>query len=107
MWGIMTSDGPDFSADVRRADRPTQQFAGVVTISMFSTLRRELVREVIVKGQLVPAGPGTPEKAICPACGGAVRKRKRCAMGGQVTYFYRHERGTGEECPLRYHPCTR
>jgi hypothetical protein len=65
------------------------------------------VREAIVEGQLVPAGPDAPEEAICPACGGAVRKRKRRTMDGQVAYFYRHERGTGEKCPLRYHPCRR
>jgi uncharacterized protein with PIN domain len=55
----------------------------------------------------VSASPDAPEEAVCPACGGAVRKRKRRTMGAQVTYFYRHERGTGKECPLRYHPCKR
>jgi uncharacterized protein with PIN domain len=65
------------------------------------------MRGAIVEGQLVPAGSDAPEEAVCPACGGAVRKRKRRTMDGQVTYFYRHERETGEECPLRYHPCRR
>jgi hypothetical protein len=65
------------------------------------------VREAIAEGQPVRASADSPEEAICPACGGAVRKRKRRAMGGWVTYFYRHERGTGEKCPLRYHPCRR
>jgi len=65
------------------------------------------VREAIVEGRLVPASPDAPEKAACPACGGAVKKRKRRTMGGQVTYFYRHERKVGGECPLRYHPCRR
>jgi hypothetical protein len=49
------------------------------------------LREVIVEGRFVPAGPDSPEEATYPACGGAVRKRKRRAMGKQVTYFYRHE----------------
>ena len=52
------------------------------------------MREAIAEGQLVPAGPDAPEEAVCPACGGAVRKRKRRTMDGQVTYFYRHERET-------------
>ncbi len=58
--------------------------------------------EAKVGGQLVQAGPDSPEKALCPACGGAVSKRKRCRMDGSVTYFYRHARGVGEGCPLRY-----
>jgi len=65
------------------------------------------VREAIVEGQLVSAAPDAPKEAACPACGGAVTKRKRHATDGQVTYFYRHKRGVGEECPLRYHPCQR
>lgn len=65
------------------------------------------MREAVVEGQPVPADPDAPEKAVCPACGGAVRKRKRRTMDGQVTYFYRHERKAGKKCPLRYHPCRR
>jgi hypothetical protein len=57
--------------------------------------------------QLVLAGPDAPKETVCPACGGAVRKRKRRTMDGQATHLYRHERGVGEECPLRYHPCRR
>ena len=65
------------------------------------------MREAIVEGQLVLAGSDAPEEAVCPACGGAVRKRKRRTMEGETTYFYRHERNAGKECPLRYHPCKR
>ena len=65
------------------------------------------MHEAITGGQRVRASADSPEKAIRPACGDAVRKRKRRPMGRQVTHFYRHERGTGEKCPLRYHPCRR
>ena len=50
------------------------------------------MRKAIVEGQLVPASPDAPEKAICPACGGAVRKRTRRAMDGKAT-----STGTREE----------
>jgi hypothetical protein len=57
-----------------------------------------------VNGKLVSAGPDTPDVAICPDCGAEVRKRRRKCMGGRVTYFYRHRRGQGKECPRRYRP---
>ena len=57
--------------------------------------------------QVVVARPNSPDEATCPSCGGAVKKRKRCTTGGQTIYFYRHRKGVGEECPLRYHPCRR
>ena len=62
------------------------------------------MREAQVNGQIVQAGPDSPEVATCPACGGVVEKRKRRTMGGQVTYFYRHKDGEGPKCPLRYRP---
>ena len=62
------------------------------------------MREAMVNGRLVRAGPDSPEKATCPSCGGVVKKRKRRRMDGQVTYFYRHRTGVGEECPRRYRP---
>ena len=62
------------------------------------------MREAMVNGRLVVAGPVSPEKALCPACGGAVKKRKRRRMDGQATYFYRHQREVGEECPRRFNP---
>jgi hypothetical protein len=58
--------------------------------------------EAKVDGQLVQAGPDSPERARCPACGSTVTKRKRSIMGGGTTYFYRHVRGEGKDCPLRY-----
>ena len=64
------------------------------------------MREAIVNGQPVQADADSPEEAVCLACGGTVKKRKRRTMDGQVTY-YRHEREAGEERPLRYHPCRR
>ena len=48
----------------------------------------------------------SPEEAVCPTCGGVVTKRKRRKMSGQVTYFYRHETGVGDECPRRYRPMS-
>ena len=62
------------------------------------------MRDASVDGLLVPAGENSPEEAVCPSCGGAVKKRKRRGMGGQVTYFYRHVRGVGDGCPQRYRP---
>ena len=62
------------------------------------------MREALVDGRLVLAGVDSPEEAVCPSCGGAVKKRKRRKMSGQVTYFYRHETGVGDECPRRYRP---
>ena len=58
--------------------------------------------EASVDGQLVQASPDSPEKAQCPACGGAVSKRKRRRMDGTITFFYRHDAGEGNNCPLRY-----
>jgi len=40
--------------------------------------------------------------AVCPACGGEVRKRKR-RVGKDVTWFYRHVAGS-DDCPRRYRP---
>jgi len=57
-----------------------------------------------VNGELVVAGPDAPEKALCPDCGGKVRKRQRERMDGDTTYFYRHIRGEGKGCSSRYRP---
>jgi hypothetical protein len=58
--------------------------------------------EAKVDGQLVQAGPDSPEKAQCPVCGGTVTKRKRRRMDGGFSWFYRHVGGEDEDCPLRY-----
>ena len=57
-----------------------------------------------VDGKPTPAASDSPDEALCPSCGGVVHKRKRRRMDGHITYFYRHKRGEGTECPLRYHP---
>lgn len=62
------------------------------------------MREAMLNGQIIEAGPHSPDIAKCPTCGGEVRKRKRQTGKGQYTYFYRHVRGVGSDCPLRYRP---
>ena len=64
------------------------------------------MKEAAVGGRIVQAGPDSPEKAQCPACGGTVSKRKRRTMGGGVVYFYRHDAGQGQGCPRRYNPIS-
>ena len=59
------------------------------------------------KQRLITAGPDSPDRAQCPECGAPVTKRKRRRMDGSVSYFYRHVRGKGERCPLRYNPQRR
>ncbi len=54
--------------------------------------------------KLITAGPDAPTTATCPDCGGAVTLRKRNRMDGTSTYFYRHTRGQGHDCPRRYRP---
>jgi hypothetical protein len=61
------------------------------------------VCEAIVEGQLVPAGPDSPEEAICLICGIVIRKRKRRNMDRQVVRFYLHENRVGEKRPNRHH----
>ena len=61
--------------------------------------------EAKVDDQLILAGPESPEAALCPACGGEVRKRKRKVGRDGHTYFYRHRYRSGasnDDCPLRY-----
>ncbi len=42
------------------------------------------MREALINGRLVVAGPGSPEKAICPSCGEEVKKTaKFCGECGQ------------------------
>jgi len=60
------------------------------------------MRTALVEGKLVPAGPESPDVAVCPSCKGMVVKRSRKRQGGQKTYFYRHKRGVGVGCPRRY-----
>lgn len=62
------------------------------------------MRVAMVDGQLVGAGPQVPKTAICPACGGEVRKRKRRGARGKITWFWRHQPGSGEGCPERFNP---
>ena len=62
------------------------------------------MRDVMVNGRLVVAGPLSPQDATCPECRGAVTRRKRRGMDGQITYFYRHKRGVGHSCPRRAYP---
>jgi hypothetical protein len=51
------------------------------------------MRIVTVKGKLVPAGPESPDLAICPSCKGVGVKRSRKRQGGPTTYFHLHKRG--------------
>jgi hypothetical protein len=60
--------------------------------------------EAKVNGELIQAGPESPEVAQCPACGGEVHKRRRRVGRNTHTYFYRHRQGFGNNCPLRYRP---
>ena len=60
------------------------------------------MKEAKVDGELVQAGPDSPEIARCPACGGEVHKRKRRVGRNGYSYFYRHRQGTNPDCPLRY-----
>jgi predicted nucleic acid-binding Zn ribbon protein len=62
------------------------------------------MRVAKLDGELIQAGPDSPEVAQCPACGGEVRKRKRRVGRDKYTYFYRHRQGVGDECPLPYRP---
>jgi hypothetical protein len=60
--------------------------------------------EAKLDGELIQAGPDSPEVAQCPACGGEVRKRKRKVGRGGLVHFYRHRQGVRTDCPLRYRP---
>jgi hypothetical protein len=51
--------------------------------------------EAKLDGKSIQAGPGSPEVAQCPACAGAVRKRKRKSGRDGYTYFYRHQSDDG------------
>ena len=57
-----------------------------------------------VDGELIQAGPDSPEVATCPACGGEVCKRRRRVGRNGHTHFYRHKAGVGNDCFLRYRP---
>jgi hypothetical protein len=59
------------------------------------------MREARVEGEIIVAGPDSPDVAQCPACGGEVHKRSRRRMDGSVSYFYRHKRGVGQNCVNR------
>jgi hypothetical protein len=60
--------------------------------------------EAKVNGELIQAGPDSPEVATCLACGGEVHKRRRKIGRDGHAYFYRHKAGIGQDCPLRYRP---
>jgi hypothetical protein len=62
------------------------------------------MKEARVNERLIVAGPHTPHTAVCPDCGAEVHKRRVTRMDGTVTYFYRHKRGRGKNCPRRYRP---
>jgi hypothetical protein len=62
------------------------------------------MKEVDVNGELVIAGPGGPDKAICPDCGTEVKKRHVTRIDGTVTHFYRRMLGQGKGCSRRYRP---
>jgi uncharacterized protein with PIN domain len=62
------------------------------------------MKEAQVNGRPVLAGPDAPDTAVCPECGTQVWKRQRKCMDGSVTYFYRHQRRQGKDCPKRYRP---
>ncbi len=51
----------------------------------------------------VEAGPHAPEIATCPDCGGIVdlRGRRTGKNPDDKTWFYRHRRGQGKQCPRR------
>jgi hypothetical protein len=60
--------------------------------------------EAKVDGELIQAGPDSPEVARCPACEGEVHKRRRKVGKTEWVYFYRHRQGIRTDCPLRYRP---
>jgi hypothetical protein len=62
------------------------------------------MREAEIDGRLVVAGPDAPRVARCPACGAEVQKRKRRTMDKTTTWYYRHRRGQGKDCPRRHRP---
>jgi len=62
------------------------------------------MRKARYEGRTVVAGPDAPDVATCPACGCQVVKRSRRCMDKTVTWFYRHKRGEGKDCPKRYRP---
>ncbi len=62
------------------------------------------MKKARVNGKVVAASPDAPEIGFCPDCGGRVKIRHRTNMDGAVTYFYRHMRGEGKNCPKRYRP---
>jgi uncharacterized C2H2 Zn-finger protein len=62
------------------------------------------MREAEIDGRLVVAGPDAPQVARCPACGAELQKRKRRTMDKTTTWYYRHKRGQGKDCPRRYRP---
>jgi uncharacterized C2H2 Zn-finger protein len=64
------------------------------------------MREAKVGNRLVVAGPDAPEVGRCPACGAEVQKRKRRTMDKTTTWYYRHKRGQGKDCPRRYRPVS-
>jgi len=53
--------------------------------------------------RLVEAGPDAPKVATCPICGGTVDLRTRHSDRNpeDKTWFYRHRRGEGPNCPRR------
>ena len=59
--------------------------------------REQPILEAKVDGELIQAGPDSPEVATCPACGGEVRKRRRKVGRSGYTFFYRHKAGVSQD----------
>ncbi len=59
------------------------------------------MKDAIIEGRMVQAGPEAPKEARCPACGGRVVLRRRRNGRDNYTWFYRHARGEGPACPRK------
>ena len=60
------------------------------------------MREAVLNGRVVVAGPDSPDVAHCPTCRAEVHKRRRLTMDQTVTWYYRHQKGSNKACPERY-----
>lgn len=59
------------------------------------------------EGKIIEANAQAPVAAVCKFCGSLVVLRHRRNMDGQVTYFWRHKRGSTTPCPARPSPVGR
>jgi hypothetical protein len=68
----------------------------------------ETMKTAISKeGEIIAAGEAAPEAAVCPYCGSPVTLRRRRAMSGDVTYFWRHTIGQYSQCQGRSGPVSK